>query len=91
MSTETAAIGTLAVTFILVVLIDRGIPNALESIAFAVESVAEFTVKALLNSAAALRRRHRTIELAHQQRLASRSRFERSQPAVSSRSTSAAD
>jgi hypothetical protein len=90
MSTEIAAIGTLAVTFILVVLIDRGIPNALESVAFAIENAAEFTVGALRRSARALRKRHRAIELANQQRLAGRSQYERPEPAVSSRSTSAA-
>ena len=90
MSTEIAAVGTLVVTFLLVVLIDRGIPNALESIAFAVESAAERTVAALRKSAAALRKRHRAIELVNQQRLAGASRYERTESPVSSRSSSAA-
>jgi hypothetical protein len=70
MSPEMLAVATLAVTLLVALLVDRGAPNILESIAFGLESAAGWTVAGLRRSAAALRNRQRSIERAHQQKMA---------------------
>jgi hypothetical protein len=90
MRVELVAVGTLAVTFLMAVLIDRGAPNILDSIAFGIERTAKWTAGALRRSAAALRRRYRRLELEHEERVAGSSRFEQADREVSSRSSSAA-
>jgi hypothetical protein len=70
MSPEMLAVATLAVTLVVALLVDRGAPNILESIAFGLESAAGWTVAGLRRSAAALRKRQRTIERAHRERMA---------------------
>ena len=89
MSSEVTAVATLVVTFLLAILIDRGVANILESIAWAVERSAESVVELLRRSAVLLRRRHRAIELAHQERLAG-TRMQAVDPAVNSRPSAAA-
>jgi hypothetical protein len=64
------AIATLGTTLLVALLVDRGAPNILESIAFGLESAAGWTVTGLRRSAAALRSRQRSIEHAHQVRMA---------------------
>jgi hypothetical protein len=70
MSPEIAAIVTLVITLILAVVVDRGVPNILESIAFVVEDISRWIVAMLRRSARGLRERHRSIEVANQKRMA---------------------
>ena len=70
MSTEFTATAILSLTLVLVAVIDRGIPNTVESLAFGIEAAAEWTVAALRRNAARLRERHRRIEIEHQERMA---------------------
>ena len=90
MSPEITAFATLVVTLILALLIDRGAPNILESIAFGVESASACTVSALRRSAAALRNRHKAIERAHAERMAGEGTCRPIDAVISSGSTSAA-
>jgi hypothetical protein len=90
MSTEFAATAILALTFVLVAVVDRGVPNTLESIAFGIESAAEWTVTGLRRNAARLRERHRRIELEHQRRMTAKTGTTEPAEQVSSRPFSAA-
>jgi hypothetical protein len=89
MSSEMAAIATLAITLVLALLVDRGAPNILESLAFGVEGAAAWTVTALRRSAAALRKRHAAIERAHRERMAGAPQYNSTTAVVSSGSSSA--
>jgi hypothetical protein len=90
MSPEITALTTLATILIFAVMVDRGVPNVLESIAFGIEGFAELTVTTLRRSSAALRKRHKSIELQNQERLRRGLRRGPVEPVVSSRSSSAA-
>lgn len=90
MSPGFAAAAILAFTFALVVVVDRGVPNTLEAIAFSLETGARHAVAALRRNAAALRARQRRIELANQERLARMGTHEPTQVVANSRSFSAA-
>jgi len=70
MSPEIAAVATLVVTLALALLIDRGAPNVLESIAFSLEAASARTVATLRRSATALRNRQVKIEQEHRERMA---------------------
>src|SRR3954454_1548394 len=90
MSPEIAAVATLAVTLALALLIDRGAPNVMESIAFSLEAASARTVSTLRRSATALRMRQTTIEREHRARMAGSAHYSPADSVVTSDSTSAA-
>ncbi len=90
MTPEIAAVATLVITLALALLIDRGAPNILESVAFSLETASARAVSTLRRSAAALRKRQATIEREHRARLAGPTRYSSADPVVASDSTSAA-
>lgn len=90
MSPEIAAVATLAVTLALALLIDRGAPNILESIAFGLETASARTVSTLRRSATALRKRQATIEREHRERMTGSTQYSSTDSVVPSDSTSAA-
>jgi hypothetical protein len=69
MSSESLALGILASTLALALIIDRGVPNMMESAAFALETASRWLVAGLRRNAARLRERHRRIEMENQRRL----------------------
>ena len=90
MTPEIAAVATLVVTLALALLIDRGAPNILESIAFSLEAASVRTVSMLRRSATALRKRQATIEREHRERMAGSAHYKSADSVVRSDSTSAA-
>jgi hypothetical protein len=62
-------LAVLFATFLILVLVDRGAPNTLESIAFFIERHARWIVSALRSNAARLRSRQREIEQENRARL----------------------
>jgi hypothetical protein len=71
MSSEALAACILVLTLFLALIIDRGIPNLMDSIAFALEFTTGWLIKGLRNNASRLRDRYTRIEQAHQQHLRS--------------------
>lgn len=56
-------------TLLLAFAIDRGIPNTMDSLAFAVERCSRAVVKYMRQFAERLRARHNAIQMAHRERL----------------------
>ena len=82
MTPEIAAVATLVITLALALLIDRGAPNILESVAFSLETASARTVETLRRSATALRSRQATIEREHQERMAGSAHYSAADPVV---------
>lgn len=69
MHNVTLAICVLALTLALVVAVDRGIPNTMDSCAYHLERLSRRIVAAVRKTAERLRQRHRNVEVLNRQRL----------------------